>query len=240
MAPPRPACGGSTRSRRPPSSSAAGSSPSAPRFAQGDVGGPRLAAAVYLVGGDLLHHRRLPGLLLVANAPRGADPDGHPAHAALALVVAGAGPARLVRRRHPLRRHPLLLRQPAGRADRRPLGRPGPPPRLVAGIRRLHPLPRLRPDRPDRDLARPPRPASGSTSAGGSRSSTSSARSSSWSPRSPPSSGPQPATQLAVGVANWGTLTGALCFAVAGAMQEFERPADPADEAPPAAPGAMG
>lgn len=29
---------------------------------------------------------------------------------------------------------------------------------------------------------------------------------------------------LAVGVANWGTLTGALCFAVGGAMQEFERP----------------
>jgi hypothetical protein len=36
----------------------------------------------------------------------------------------------------------------------------------------------------------------------------------------------RPATgdELAVGVANWGTLTGALCFAVAGALQEFERP----------------
>lgn len=32
---------------------------------------------------------------------------------------------------------------------------------------------------------------------------------------------------LAVGVANWGTLTGALCFAIAGAMQEFEHPAGP-------------
>ncbi len=30
---------------------------------------------------------------------------------------------------------------------------------------------------------------------------------------------------IAVGIANWGTLTGALCFAVAGAMQEFQRPA---------------
>jgi hypothetical protein len=30
---------------------------------------------------------------------------------------------------------------------------------------------------------------------------------------------------LAAGIANWGTLTGALCFAIAGAMQEFERPA---------------
>ena len=29
---------------------------------------------------------------------------------------------------------------------------------------------------------------------------------------------------IAVGIANWGTLTGALCFAVAGVMQEFERP----------------
>jgi hypothetical protein len=29
---------------------------------------------------------------------------------------------------------------------------------------------------------------------------------------------------VAVGIANWGTLTGALCFAVAGVMQEFERP----------------
>jgi hypothetical protein len=28
----------------------------------------------------------------------------------------------------------------------------------------------------------------------------------------------------AAGIANWGTLTGALCFAVAGVMQEFERP----------------
>ena len=38
--------------------------------------------------------------------------------------------------------------------------------------------------------------------------------------------------KLAVGVANWGTLTGALCFAVAGAMQEFERPAAPPTAAP--------
>jgi hypothetical protein len=29
---------------------------------------------------------------------------------------------------------------------------------------------------------------------------------------------------VAIGIANWGTLTGALCFAVAGVMQEFERP----------------
>jgi hypothetical protein len=29
---------------------------------------------------------------------------------------------------------------------------------------------------------------------------------------------------IAVGIANWGTLSGALCFALAGVMQEFERP----------------
>jgi YrhK-like protein len=29
---------------------------------------------------------------------------------------------------------------------------------------------------------------------------------------------------VAIGIANWGTLTGALCFAVAGVMQEFDRP----------------
>lgn len=36
----------------------------------------------------------------------------------------------------------------------------------------------------------------------------------------------RPATgdELAVGIANWATFSGAACFAVAGAMQEFERP----------------
>ena len=35
----------------------------------------------------------------------------------------------------------------------------------------------------------------------------------------------RPATgdELAVGIANWGTLSGALCFALAGVLQEFER-----------------
>lgn len=39
----------------------------------------------------------------------------------------------------------------------------------------------------------------------------------------------RPATgdELAVGIANWGTLTGALCFAIAGLMQEFEHPLGP-------------
>jgi hypothetical protein len=46
---------------------------------------------------------------------------------------------------------------------------------------------------------------------------------------------------LAVGIANWGTLTGALCFSLAGILQEFERPADPAPAAAPATgPGPAG
>lgn len=32
---------------------------------------------------------------------------------------------------------------------------------------------------------------------------------------------------LSTGIANWGTLTGALCFAIAGLMQEFEHPLGP-------------
>jgi hypothetical protein len=35
---------------------------------------------------------------------------------------------------------------------------------------------------------------------------------------------PASAEEVNVGVANWGTLAGALCFAVAGLLQEFERP----------------
>jgi hypothetical protein len=38
---------------------------------------------------------------------------------------------------------------------------------------------------------------------------------------------PSSGDMLATGIANWGTLTGALCFAFAGLMQEFERPLGP-------------
>jgi hypothetical protein len=38
---------------------------------------------------------------------------------------------------------------------------------------------------------------------------------------------PETGDALAVGIANWGTLTGALCFAIAGLMQEFEDPLGP-------------
>lgn len=38
---------------------------------------------------------------------------------------------------------------------------------------------------------------------------------------------PSSGDALGVGVANWGTISGSLCFAIAGAMQEFEHPAGP-------------
>lgn len=45
-------------------------------LAQGNVGGPHLSAAVYLVGGVFFTTGAYAGLLLVANAPDGDDPDG--------------------------------------------------------------------------------------------------------------------------------------------------------------------
>ena len=38
---------------------------------------------------------------------------------------------------------------------------------------------------------------------------------------------PSTGDALAAGIANWGTLTGALCFTAAGLMQEFEHPLGP-------------
>jgi hypothetical protein len=38
---------------------------------------------------------------------------------------------------------------------------------------------------------------------------------------------PSTGDTLAVGIANWGTISGALCFAIAGLMQELEHPAGP-------------
>jgi hypothetical protein len=38
---------------------------------------------------------------------------------------------------------------------------------------------------------------------------------------------PSTGDALATGIANWGTLTGALCFAIGGLMQEFEHPLGP-------------
>jgi hypothetical protein len=48
---------------------------------------------------------------------------------------------------------------------------------------------------------------------------------------------PSSGDALSTGIANWGTLTGALCFAIVGLMQEFEHPLGPRrrrDQAPAA------
>ncbi len=45
-------------------------------LAQADIGGPRLAAAVFAVGGVFFTTGGYASVLQVANAPRGADPDG--------------------------------------------------------------------------------------------------------------------------------------------------------------------
>jgi hypothetical protein len=37
---------------------------------------------------------------------------------------------------------------------------------------------------------------------------------------------PATASEVSVGVANWGTLSGALCFALGGVTQAFDRPAE--------------
>jgi hypothetical protein len=49
---------------------------------------------------------------------------------------------------------------------------------------------------------------------------------------------PSSGDMLAAGIANWGTLTGALCFAVAGLAQEFEHPLGPRRRRAQAAPAA--
>jgi hypothetical protein len=41
---------------------------------------------------------------------------------------------------------------------------------------------------------------------------------------------PETMNEVSVGIANWGTLLGALCFAIAGVMQAFDRPAGVTDE----------
>ena len=156
-------------------------------LAQGDVGGPLLAASVYLAGGVFFCSGGYASVLLVTNLP-------HRRRDGATRSRPGAGGRRsraagVAQRRRPLRRHPRLRDQPRRLVHRRTDPGPGGPPDLVAGHGRLRPLPRLRPPGDGRDL----RPlvallAPRTTSAGGSSSSTSSARSSSWSPPSPPSS----------------------------------------------------
>lgn len=192
-------------------------------LSQGDVGGPRLAAAVYLVGGFFFTTGAYAGLLLVANGTRGDDPDGilrtppwrwwslEPGRLdwssavtlfvgtlffAVSLFDALLGDL-TVAQLHRLVWSPEVV---------------GCILFLVSGHLALVGLRRDRRRGPRADLGR-------------------------WIVVvnqlgsvlfmvAAVAAFVRPATgdELAVGVANWGTLTGALCFAVAGVIQEFERP----------------
>lgn len=194
-------------------------------LAQGDVGGPRLSAAVYLVGGVFFTTGAYAGLLLVANAPDD-DPDGilrtppwrwwslEPGRldwsSAVTLFVGTLffGVSLLdaligdltIAQQHRLVWSPEVV---------------GCVLFLVSGALALKGIDRDRRRGQRRDLgwwvvvvnqlgsvlfmvaaiAAFVRPATGDA--------------------------------LAVGIANWGTLTGALCFAIAGMVQEFEHPKPP-------------
>jgi hypothetical protein len=196
-------------------------------LAQGDVGGPRLAGAVYLVGGVFFTTGAYAALLQVANAPRGADPEG-------------------ILRTPPWRWWSLepgrldwqsgvslfagtlfffvsLIDALRGGLSAAQIDRLVWSPEivgcvlfLISGQLALTELHRDRPRGRRRDLG--------------------------WwivvvnqlgsvlfmvaavAAFVRPASG----DALAIGIANWGTLTGALCFAIAGVMQELERPQRPA------------
>jgi hypothetical protein len=193
-------------------------------LAQADVGGPRLAAAVYLAGGFFFTTGAYAALLQVANAPRGADPDGilrtppwrwwslEPGRidwsSAVTLFVGTLFFA--------VSLFDALLGDLSTAQVHRLVWSPevvGCVLFLVSGHLALTEMHRDRPRGRRADLG--------------------------WwivvvnqlgsalfmvaavAAFVRPSSG----DELAVGIANWATLTGALCFAIAGAMQEFERPA---------------
>ncbi|HEX2393346.1 MAG TPA: hypothetical protein VHI77_10565 [Solirubrobacterales bacterium] len=192
-------------------------------LSQGDVGGPRLAAAVYLVGGVFFTTGAYAALLQVANAPRGADPEGilrtppwrwwslEPGHLDWAsavtlfvgtlfffvsLVLALLGDLTIAQQ-HRLVWSPEVV---------------GCVLFLVSGHLALTEMHRDRPRGRRADL--------GWWIAVVNQLGSALFMVAAIAAFVRPASG----DELAVGIANWGTLTGALCFAVAAAMQEFERP----------------
>lgn len=192
-------------------------------LSQGDVGGPRLSAAVYLAGGVFFTTGAYTALLQVANAPRGADPDGllrtapwrwwslEPGRldwsSAVTLFVGTLFFA--------VSLLSALIGDLTVAQDHRLVWSPevvGCVLFLVSGHLALTELHHDRPRGQRLDLGY-------------------------WIVVvnqlgsvlfmvAAVAAFVRPATgdELAVGIANWGTLTGALCFAVAGVMQEFERP----------------
>lgn len=192
-------------------------------LSQGDVGGPRLAAAVYLVGGVFFTTGAYTALLQVANAPRGADPDGilrtPPWHwwslepgrldwsSAVTLFVGTLFFAA------------SLLDALIGDLSVAQLHRLVWSPEVVGCVLFLVSghlaLTEMRHDRP-----RGRRSDLGWWIVVVNQLGSMLFMVAAVAAFVRPSTG----DELAVGVANWGTLTGALCFAIAGVMQEFERP----------------
>jgi hypothetical protein len=192
-------------------------------LAQGDVGGPRLSAAVYLLGGVFFTTGAYAALLQVANAPEGDDPDGL-LHTApwrwwslepgrldwssavtlfvgtlfffVSLLVALLGDL-TVAQEHRLVWSPEVI---------------GCVLFLVSGQTALAALHRGSHRVRSREL--------GWWIAAVNQLGSALFMVAAIAAFVRPSSG----DELAVGIANWGTLTGALCFAIAGVIQEFEHP----------------
>jgi hypothetical protein len=192
-------------------------------LAQGDVGGPRLAAAVYLVGGVFFTTGAYAALLQVANAPRGADPDGilrtppwrwsslEPGRldwsSAVTLFVGTLFFAVSLT-------DALLGDLTAAQADRLVCS-----PEFVGCILFLA-SGHLALTEMHRDRPRGRRADLGWWIVVVNQLGSALFMVAAVAAFVRPASG----DALAVGIANWGTLTGALCFAIAGVMQEFERP----------------
>jgi hypothetical protein len=192
-------------------------------LAQAHVGGPRLAAAVFMVGGVFFSTGGYASVLQVANAPRGADPDGvvraagwrwwstEPGRldwaSAVALFVGtlyfGASlTAALVGDLTTAQLHRLVWAPEFV----------GCVLFLVSGHLALTEMHRDRPRGRRADLGW------GIAVVNQIGSALFMAAAVAAFVR------PETGDELAVGVANWSTFAGAACFALAGLMQEFERP----------------
>jgi hypothetical protein len=192
-------------------------------LSQGDVGGPRLSAAVYLAGGVFFTTGAYAGLLLLANSPDGDDPDGllrtppwrwwslEPGRLdwasavtlfvgtlffGVSLVVALVGTISTAQE-HRLVWSPEVV---------------GCTLFLISGSLALKGI--------DRDRRRGARHDLGWKVVVVNQLGSVLFMVAAIAAFVRPSTG----DALAVGIANWGTLTGALCFAIAGVMQEFEHP----------------
>ncbi|MGD9737625.1 MAG: hypothetical protein AB7V58_18735 [Solirubrobacterales bacterium] len=196
-------------------------------LAQGDVGGPRLAAAVYLAGGFFFTTGAYAGLLLVANTRHGEDPDGilrtapwrwwslepgRPDWAAGVTLFVGT-------LFFAVSLFDALLGDLTVAQVHRLVWSPefvGCILFLVSGQITLAALWRARRGGPPQRLEW----AMAVVNQLGSALFMVAAVAAFVRPAS--------GDALAVGVANWGTLTGALCFAFAGALQELQPPSRPA------------